>query len=80
MQPDSKSLHCLISSGYPVAVRRRSFQTYWTEEAENALEELESGAEDALRSYRDMCTIRLNKLIEQARLNCGLFSVIPPPM
>lgn len=39
----------------------------WTEETEKALEDFEAGTEDSLKSYLDLCTDRLNKLIKQVR-------------
>jgi dynein heavy chain len=39
------------------------FQIYWTEETENALEELEGGDEDSMRRYLDICNQRLEALI-----------------
>ncbi|GLE01103.1 hypothetical protein PINS_up009916 [Pythium insidiosum] len=38
-------------------------QIVWTEEVEAALEELESGTEDALKKYADVSTVRLEELI-----------------
>jgi hypothetical protein len=34
-------------------------QIMWTEEVEDALEEQESGSDDALKKYSDLCSTRL---------------------
>ena len=38
-------------------------QITWTEEVERALEELESGQEDAVKKYQDVCTSRIEGMI-----------------
>ena len=38
-------------------------QIMWTEEVEDALEELESGSDDSLKKYNDLCGARLEGLI-----------------
>jgi dynein heavy chain len=38
-------------------------QIFWTEECEGALEELENGQEDAMKSYLELCNGRLGNLI-----------------
>ena len=48
---------------YPGQIALLASQIYWTEESENALEELEGGDEDAMRRYLEMCNSRLEALI-----------------
>ena len=49
---------------YPAQVVLVGTLIYWTEETQAALEELESGAEDAVKKYYNVCNDRLMKLIE----------------
>jgi dynein heavy chain len=49
--------------GVPAQIALLTSQIVWTEEAESSLEELESGTEDALKKYCDVCTLRLEGLI-----------------
>lgn len=48
-------------------------QIMWTEEVDEALEGMESGNEDALKKYGDLCTLRLDGLIKlvQGELSRG---------
>ena len=48
---------------YPGQIALLASQIYWTEETENALEELEGGDEDSMRRYLDVCNQRLEALI-----------------
>jgi len=43
-------------------------QIIWTEEVEAALEELESGQEDALKKYQEICSLRLESLIRLVQM------------
>jgi len=47
----------------PAQIALTTSQIIWTEEAEHALEELEGGAEDAVKKYVDTCSARLEGLI-----------------
>jgi dynein heavy chain len=47
----------------PAQIALVTSQIIWTEEVESALEELESGADDALKKYVETCTQRLEGLI-----------------
>ena len=48
---------------YPAQVVLVGTQIYWTEETQAALDELESGQEDAVKKYLGVCTERLSQLI-----------------
>lgn len=48
---------------YPAQIVLVASQIFWTEECEGALEELENGQEDAVKSYLDLCNGRLGSLI-----------------
>jgi dynein heavy chain len=47
----------------PAQIALVTSQVIWTEEVESALEELESGQEDALKKYCELCSARLESLI-----------------
>lgn len=47
----------------PAQIALVTSQVIWTEEVEGALEELESGQEDALKKYYEICNSRLESLI-----------------
>ena len=49
---------------YPAQVCITGTQIYWTEETTQALEEYESGQEDAVKRYLQTCNSRLSALIE----------------
>ena len=48
---------------FPAQVALLTSQVGWTEEVERALEELESGQEDSLKNYSEICTSRIEGLI-----------------
>jgi dynein heavy chain len=50
---------------YPAQVALVGSQIYWTEETQAALEELETGQEDALKKYLAVCNDRLAALIKR---------------
>ena len=52
---------------YPAQLALLASQIYWTEETENALEELEGGDEDAVKRYLDLCNTRLDALIKMVQ-------------
>lgn len=47
----------------PAQIALVTCQIIWTEEVENALEELEAGQDDAVKRYYDVCNSRLEALI-----------------
>ena len=47
----------------PAQIALVTSQIIWTEEVEAALEEIESGQEDALKKYNELCNARLESLI-----------------
>lgn len=47
----------------PAQIALVTSQIIWTEEVESAFEELESGQEDAMKKYNELCTARLEGLI-----------------
>ncbi|CAM9131888.1 unnamed protein product, partial [Ectocarpus fasciculatus] len=49
---------------YPAQVVVTGTQIYWTEESENALEDLSGGQEDAVKRYLQVCDTRLLELIK----------------
>jgi len=49
---------------YPAQVVVTGTQIYWTEETENALEDLAGGQEDAVKRYLGVCDQRLQELIK----------------
>ena len=49
---------------FPAQISLLASQILWTEETEGSLEELENGAEDAVRKYLDVCNSRLEALIK----------------
>ncbi len=49
---------------YPAQVVLQASQIFWTEETEAALEDLESGNDEAVKQYLDKCSERLNALIK----------------
>jgi dynein heavy chain len=49
---------------YPAQVVVTGTQIYWTEETENALEDLSGGQEDAVKRYLAVCDQRLQELIK----------------
>lgn len=49
---------------YPAQVVITACLIFWTEETQSALDELEGGAEDAVKRYVDVCTARLQALIK----------------
>eukprot|EP01038_Epipyxis_sp_PR26KG_P005405 gene5405-7492_t len=53
----------------PAQIALVTSQVIWTEEVESALEELESGQEDALKKYNEICNSRLESLIRLVQLD-----------
>ena len=49
---------------YPAQICVATSQVMWTDETEHALEELESGTEDAVKKYVEVCSGRLESLIK----------------
>jgi dynein heavy chain len=52
----------------PAQIALVTSQVIWTEEVEAALEELESGQEDALKKYNELCNARLESLIRLVQM------------
>ena len=52
----------------PAQIALVTSQVVWTEEVEAALEEIESGQEDALKKYNELCTSRLEGLIRLVQM------------
>jgi dynein heavy chain len=57
----------------PAQIALVTSQIIWTEEVESAFEELESGQEDSMKKYNELCTARLEGLIRlvQGELSKG---------
>ncbi|KAJ1439145.1 dynein heavy chain and region D6 of dynein motor-domain-containing protein [Ochromonadaceae sp. CCMP2298] len=55
--------------GVPAQIALVTSQVIWTEEVEAALEELESGQEDALKKYGELCSLRLESLIRLVQMD-----------
>jgi dynein heavy chain, axonemal len=53
----------------PAQIALVTSQIIWTEEVESALEELESGQEDAMKKYNELCTARLEGLIRLVQMD-----------
>jgi dynein heavy chain len=53
----------------PAQIALVTSQIIWTEEVESALEELESGQEDALKKYNEICNSRLESLIRLVQMD-----------
>eukprot|EP00937_MAST-01D_sp_MAST-1D-sp2_P001625 g1625.t1 len=49
---------------FPAQIVLNGTQGFWTEESEQALEELEGGSEESVKNYKALCDERLQHLIE----------------
>eukprot|EP00981_Chlorochromonas_danica_P014351 scaffold7822_cov179-Ochromonas_danica.AAC.12 len=66
----------------PAQIALVTSQIVWTDEVETALEELESGQEDAMKKYYELCNARLEGLIrlvqnDLTKGNCGRLVITP---
>ncbi|KAL7679175.1 putative AAA+ ATPase domain, dynein heavy chain region D6 P-loop domain-containing protein [Plasmopara halstedii] len=56
---------------YPAQVALLGSQIVWTEEVENAMEEFENGADDAIKKQFELLTVRLEELIKLVQGQLG---------